>query len=164
MIYYLQFEQKGGYMRISNVQMNTFNGLKIYNREIYEMGELAVNKCRERLASTKHVDLIYDSHGFAIKKKMTEVLQRIQSFSLFPYENAVGINVNGNANKIYKFKLKTLDEAKQLWNDLVETCRKNRLEGYTKIILMIENQIANTKPKRQPVQNNLKNNNLRAYY
>ena len=75
-------------MRVNNVQKNmNFSALQIRNKVDFYCKAYDINRCKERLADTKFVDVIIDSHWLAIKEKMTEVLQRIQSFSLLPQEH-----------------------------------------------------------------------------
>ena len=108
-------------MRINKVQNNpVFGKLLVHENKMQEFSSSVLKRYERRLSDTKHVDLIIDSHGFAIKEKMTDILQRIQSFSLFPQENAVGINVNdGNGcKKTYKAFYETLDKARKAWKDL----------------------------------------------
>ena len=79
-------------MRINKVQNNlAFGKLLVYENKMHEFSSSILKRYERRLSDTKHVDLIIDSHGFAIKQKITDILQRIQSFSLFPQENAVGV-------------------------------------------------------------------------
>ena len=127
-------------MRINSVQ-NTigFKKLDIRTHELLEIGESTLQKCQKRLANTKHVDVIIDSHGIAIKNKMTDILQRIQSFSLFKEEQTIGINVDNGNEKTYKIKYDSYEEAKNSWKDLYETYYKKALEGYTKAALLLEN-------------------------
>ena len=128
-------------MRINRVQNNvvSFKQLEVRSTKFLDIKDFAINECRKRLEKTKNVDVVIDSHGIAIKKKMTEVLQRIQSFSLFTQENAVGINFDKGEDRVYKFKYDSFELAKQAWKDLYEKSNENSLETYTKVALLIEN-------------------------
>ena len=91
-------------MRIFSVQNNTdFKALQVRNKGCFYYKASELTLCKEKLAKTKFIDLIIDSHGLAIKEKKTDVLQRIQSFSLFPQENCVSVNMFGEKNPKYKF-------------------------------------------------------------
>ena len=128
-------------MRINCVQNNTsFKALQIRNQGYFHYNTNDLNHCREKLKDTKFIDVIIDSHGLAIKEKKTELLQRIQSFSLFPQENSISINMIGEKTPKYKFKFPTLDNAKSEWNTLRESSLKdNYIIWYTKIALWLEN-------------------------
>ena len=128
-------------MRINNTQFcNAFGKLYIKTDEIYGISKSSLKRCEGLLSKTKHVDIFIDSKGISIKKKMTEILQKIQSFSLYPQENAVGISVIENLEKkVYKMTYKTEDEAKSTWKNLYDTTNLNKLEATTKIALWLEN-------------------------
>ena len=147
MIEYLQFVQKKeGYMRINGIENRVgFGNLYLRTNQFHEISEEMIRRYEQKLANTKHIDLIIDSHGFAIKDKMTDFLQRIQSFSLFPQENAVGINMDGLTKKIYKFTYKTLDEAKKAWKDLYTTAQQGNIKGYADVAIWLDNKLEETK-------------------
>jgi hypothetical protein len=129
-------------MRINKIQnSHAFGKLFIQENKVQEFSSSILKQYEQRLSKTKHVDLIIDSQGFAIKEKMTDILQRIQSFSLFPEENAVGVNVNDGKNntKTYKTVYKTLDKAKDVWKDLYKTSQKDCIDRYTEVTLWIDN-------------------------
>ena len=68
-------------MRINKVQNNlAFGKLLVYENKMHEFSSSVLKRYERRLSGTKHVDLIIDSHGFAIKEKMTDILQRILFF------------------------------------------------------------------------------------
>ena len=131
-------------MRINKVQNNlAFGKLLVYENKMHEFSSSVLKRYERRLSDTKHVDLIIDSHGFAIKEKMTDILQRIQSFSLFPQENAVGVNVNdGRGNKkTYKTVYSSLEKAKEAWTSLYRTGQQCNLEAYSQLVLWIEKML-----------------------
>ena len=81
-------------MRINKTQnCSVFGKLYVKTDELYGISKFSLKHCEELLSKTKHVDVYIDSKGVSIKKKMTEILQEIQSFSLFPQEKAVGITL-----------------------------------------------------------------------
>lgn len=128
-------------MRINSVQKNTvaFNSLQVYSANIWQLRPSEIKRCGQKLANTKVFDVIIDSHGFAIKEKKTDVLKRIQSFSLFPKENAVSINMVGEKEPLYKFSYKNLNEAKDTWESFNEIYKKESPLGeYTKVALWLE--------------------------
>ena len=87
--------------------------------------------------------MIIDSHGLAIKEKKTDILNRIQSFSLFPQENSVSVNMIGEETPKYKFNYPTLPIAKNVWNDLREKASEGTfLEFYTNIALWLEEKLS----------------------
>lgn len=135
--------EKEDNMRTNNVQSLSFSHLQVRTRHLPYISESSLERCRTQLSKTKHVDVVIDPHGFAIKEKMTDILQRIQSFSLFMLENALGLNVktSSNENKTYKFKFATIDEARKIWKDFYETSGSNSLEGYTKIALWLDEHL-----------------------
>ena len=142
MVRYLQFVQKKEeYMRISGVNNTNFGKLYIKSNQFHDLPEDIIRQCEQKLSKTKHVDVIIDSHGFAIKDKMTDFLQRIQSFSLFTQENAVGINTNGVTKNVYKFTYKTLEEAKKAWRELCTTAQHDNLEGYSNVAIWLDNKL-----------------------
>ena len=127
-------------MRVNMVQNQvTFKKLELRSDVVFDIGESTIKNCQKKLSKTKHVDVIIDSHGLAIKNKMTDILQRIQSFSLFKEEQAIGINVDNGNEKTYKIKYDSYEEAKNSWKDLYETYYTKALEGYTKAALLLEN-------------------------
>ena len=109
-------------MRVSAVQNNpNFQKLEIRNKGYYHYKDASISKFKEKLADTEFVDVIIDSHGLAIKEKMAEVLKRIQSFSLFPLENAVSVNFIGEKEPLYKFSYNSLEEARKVWRMLADS-------------------------------------------
>lgn len=127
-------------MRINATQCScTFGKLHIKTDELYDIKKSSLSKCMGLLSKTKHVDVIVDSKGIFIKKKMTETLQKIQSFSLFPLENSVGITIEEQGKKsIYKDIYKTLEEAKCAWKNLYDHTGLDNLESCTKIALWLD--------------------------
>ncbi len=132
-------------MRINGMQKNNtnFKSLYVANNPYWNYNSHQIESYGRKLAGTKFVDLIIDSHGLAIKKKMTDILQRIQSFSLFPKENSVAINMIGEKNPIYKFTFKTLQEAKANWDYLTSLSKNSSLNEYTEVTLWLEKQLEN---------------------
>ena len=131
-------------MRVTSVQNNTsFKALQIRNQGCFYYKASELSRCKEKLANTKFVDVIIDSHGMAIKDKKTDVLQRIQSFSLFPQENSVSVNMIGEKNPKYKFFYLSLAKAKEEWNNLrLGTRQDSSLVCYTKVALWLEELLA----------------------
>lgn len=135
-------------MRIDSTQNSfAFKQLHLRTNNFWNLKDLAIKKCEHELKDTRFIDIVIDEHGIAIKKKMTETLERIQSFSLFIQENAVGINVRDKKSSTYKFNLPTLESARALWEDFYKTAHNNALEGYTKVALFLDEQF-----KRQTEQ------------
>lgn len=134
-------------MRINGTQScNAFGKLYIKTNEIYGISQSSLKQSEELLSKTKHVDVFIDSQGITIKKKMTEILQKIQSFSLFPQENSVGISVMENSEKnIYKLFYETLEEAKDNWKNLCNMKNLNKLESTTKVALWLDNYFESKK-------------------
>ena len=129
-------------MRINRVQnCAAFGQLQPRVRYPYYINESRIKICEKKLADTKFVDVILDSHGFAIKEKMTDILHRIQSFSLFPQENAVGIRMTGEKEPIYKFQYKTTEEARSEWESLIAQNSLNGLEAYTNVALWLDSRL-----------------------
>ena len=131
-------------MRVNNnvqkINAIPHKALHVRCENLYQYNKQDVSLCQRKLADTKFVDVIIDSQGLlAIKEKMTDVLQRIQSFSLFKEEQAIGINVDNGNEKTYKIKYDSYEEAKNSWKDLYETYYTKALEGYTKAALLLEN-------------------------
>ena len=122
-------------MRINSTQScNAFGKLYIKTNEIYGISQSSLKQCEERLSKTKHVDIFINSQGITIKKKMTEILQKIQSFSLYPQDNAVGITVLGKDTKnIYIKTYETLEEAKNIWYSFSKNNFSEQLEHLTEI-------------------------------
>ena len=91
-------------MRINNAHYcSAFGKLYVNTDDLYGISKSSLKQCYDSLSTTKHVDVFIDSQGITIKKKMTEILQKIQSFSLFPQEKSVGINVIENSErKVYQ--------------------------------------------------------------
>ena len=111
-------------MRIERIQSPaTFKQLHVRTNDFWNLKDLTIKQCEQKLKNTKFIDIVIDEHGIAIKKKMTETFERIQSFSLFTQENAVGINVRDKKSSTYKFKFPTLESAKTIWKDFYETSR-----------------------------------------
>ena len=131
-------------MRVSSVQDNTgFKALQVRNQGYFYYKASELNICKEKLAKTKFIDVIIDSHGMALKDKKTDILQRIQSFSLFPQENCVSVNMIGEEIPKYKFSYSTLSEAKDEWNKLREGTKKgSSLSCYAKVALWLENALS----------------------
>ncbi|MBQ7764166.1 hypothetical protein IJ384_02220 [bacterium] len=130
-------------MRVNNVQKNTnFKALQVRSQGYMHYNASEISRCKEKLANTKFIDVIIDSQGLAIKEKMTEVLQRIQSFSLLPQENSVVVNIKEEKEPMYKFSFKDLKEAKTIWRDLCEKTRCDELNYYTNIALWLEEQLS----------------------
>lgn len=126
-------------MHINSVQnCVATKGLIVHKNNFWDIKESTIKHCEKLLTDTKRFDIVIDSSGIAIKEKMTEILQRIQSFSLFTQENCIGINTNGIESKTYKLNFANLEEAKQAWKDLYQTAHKDKLEGYTKVALLLD--------------------------
>ena len=128
-------------MRISSLQNNTsFKALELHYQGYLYHKASELSRCKEKLAKTKFIDVIIDSNGLALKDKKTDILQRIQSFSLLPLEQAVSINMIGEKEPKYKFYYPTLETARSEWDKIRESTRKcSSLEYYTKTALWIDN-------------------------
>lgn len=126
-------------MRINSVNNYVaFNALQQKCMAPMHITEEKLEICRKKVANTKFIDIILDSHGFAIKEKMTEFIQRIQSFSLFPKDNVVSINMIGDIENCYKFKYDTLEIAKKEWEKISDLRKKNNPEYYTEFALWLD--------------------------
>lgn len=133
-------------MRVNKVQKNIkFNALQIRNNGTTYYRACDISSCKDKLADTKFVDVVIDYYGLAIKDKKTDVLQRIQSFSLFPKENSVSVNMFNEKEAKYKFFFKNLDEAKRNWEDLCDKTNYNGLNYYTIIALWIDKHLDSKK-------------------
>ena len=127
-------------MRVDRMQnCAAFGQLYVETIPFWYVSDATLDKCKERLANTKHVDVVLDSHGLAIKKKMTDILLRIQSFSLYTLENAIGINMNGDKKESIKFKFDSLEEAKSIWKRLADFTHNSHEESYTETALFMDN-------------------------
>lgn len=137
-------------MRIFSVQNNNanFKQLQVHSPQYFYYKPSDINRCRQKLAKTEFIDVIIDSKGLSIKEKMTGILQKIQSFSLFPKENAVSVNMLGEKEPAYKFSYDTLDEAKENWKYLSDAAKKqNVINEYMQIALWIDNNFKSSKAK-----------------
>ena len=135
-------------MRISGVQKNNtnFSSLQVRTNSNWRLKQSEIKRFEKQLASTEKFDVIIDSHGFAIKEKMTDVLKRIQSFSLFPKENAVSVNMIGEHSPEYKFIYKDSKEARDTWDFLNKISEnESNLSKYTKVTLWLEQNLKKTK-------------------
>ena len=134
-------------MRINNAHyFSAFGKLHINTDELYGISKSSLKQCEKLLSKTKHVDVFIDSQGITIKKKMTEILQKIQSFSLFPLERAVGITViENNEKKVLKMFYKTTEEAKRSWRTLSNCSWLNNIESHTIIALWLDNYFESKK-------------------
>lgn len=132
-------------MRSNKVQnFVVFKQLQVKPNSFRDFNPSVIKKSQDRLSETKFFDLIIDSQGIAIKKKKTDVLQRIQSFSLYPQENSVGVKMLSKlGDSIYKFKYESYEKAHMIWREFCESCQKNNLEGYTNFVLWLEENIIN---------------------
>ena len=129
-------------MRVNTVQNScNFKMLQVRsNGCIYN--ESKIRACEKQLAKTKFVDVILDSHGLALKDKMTDILYRIQSFSLFPIEKSVGIRMRGVDDPVFKFDYGTISEAKNAWQELKDCSSSTFIEEYTKVALWLEKKLS----------------------
>lgn len=132
-------------MQINSCSSTNTNFGKLYIRsnKFYDISEKSINQYQDKLSKTKYLDVIIDSHGIAIKEKMTENLSRIQSFSLFTLENAVGINFNGDKKNTFKFSYPSFEEAKKAWLEFSEITKNDFFEGYCKIALWMDKHFKN---------------------
>lgn len=129
-------------MRVNSMENSVgFKSLKIKENPYRYLAGTSTKIFEKKLANTKRYDVIVDSHGFSIKDKKTELINKIQSFSLFIKEKAVGINLLGNSKQTFKVYFDELEEAENLWNELRVSDRSNRLESYAKATLILDNQI-----------------------
>lgn len=129
-------------MRINSVQNSAaFGQLQVRSRDIYYLNESKLKSCEKQLANTKFVDVILDSQGFAIKDKMTDILHRIQSFSLFPQDKAVGIRMIDEEAPAYLLNYSTKEQAKNEWQSLCELTSKISLDLYTKVALWLDEKL-----------------------
>lgn len=128
-------------MRINNVQNNNvrFNALQVHYVDSFRFRELDINRCKNQLANTQVLDVVIDNHGLAIKEKMTDVLHRIQSFSLFPNENTVAINMIGEKEPLCKLKYASKEKAEAIWQKLSKIGKtKTVLDEYTILTLWLD--------------------------
>lgn len=126
-------------MRISRVDnCAAFGQLQTRVKCPYFINQSKLRACEKQLVDTKFVDVIYDSQGFAIKEKMADILYRIQSFSLFPIDKAVGIRMIGVKEPVFKFFHQSKEEAKSDWKDLCSAHSKSNVEEYTQVALWLE--------------------------
>ena len=136
-------------MRISCVQNNNnlnFNALQIRDVEPFYFRDLDISYCKNKLANTQVLDVVIDSHGLALKEKMTDVLHRIQSFSLFPLEKAVAVNMIGEKEPFYKWSYDTIEKAKNVWKKLSKIGKTNsRLNEYTIVTLWLDKNLRKMK-------------------
>ena len=102
-------------MRISAVQNSCDFRMLQVKSDRHLFNESQIKTCEKQLAKTKFIDVVLDSYGLALKDKMTEVLYRIQSFSLFPKDNAVGIRMQGEEEPVFKFTYNSITDAKDAW-------------------------------------------------
>ena len=142
-------------MRVSSVQNNSgFKALQVRNHGDFYYKASEVTKCKEKLAKTKFIDVIIDSHGLAIRDKKTDIIQKFQSFSLFPKENSVSVNMVGEENPKYKFSYPNLSTAKEEWNKLREVAKNyTHLDLYTMIALWLEDKLSIS--KEETLQNKM---------
>lgn len=133
-------------MRVNNVQRTNavpHKALHVCCENLYRYNKKDVSLCQRKLADTKFVDVIIDSQGLlAIKEKMTDVLQRIQSFSLLPQENAVAFNAIGEKTPKFKFFYSTKEEAKDVWTSLNKKTRGSSLDMYTNTALWLDGELS----------------------
>ena len=130
-------------MRINAVQNScNFKMLQVRSNG-YLLNDRKLMACEKQLAKTKFIDVVLDSHGIALKDKMTDILYRIQSFSLFPQEKAVGIRMHGEAEPVFKFDYGTISEAKNAWEELKNCSSLTFIEEYTKVALWLEKKLDN---------------------
>ena len=79
-------------MRINNTDsFATFKSLNVANYKHLHLTSSNLKNCEKQLAKTKRFDVIIDANGFSIKDRKTDLLNWIQSFSLFMKEKAIGI-------------------------------------------------------------------------
>ena len=131
-------------MRINRIQSDNvnFRALQVRYADSFCFQEKDIMHYKDKLANTKVFDVVIDSHGLALKEKMTDVLHRIQSFSLFPQDNAVGIRMIGEEVPAYLLNYSTKDEAKSEWQSLCGLTSKTSLDVYTKVALWLEERLA----------------------
>ena len=131
-------------MRVNSVQNNIhFGTLQIRHHGYLNYNACDISRCKEKLANTRLVDVIIDSQGLAIKEKKTDILQRIQSFSLFPLEKRVAINMIGENVPKYKFDYNSLEEARAEWDNLRNSTNNcNFLDLYSKVALWLEETLS----------------------
>ena len=135
-------------MRIESVQSNNvnFNSLQIRNIGHFYYKDFDIKRCQNQLANTKFLDVVIDSHGLSIKEKMTEILHKIRSFSFFPQEKSVAINMEGEKDPFIKLQYDSANKAKAVWEKLAKIGRtNNNLEEYTILTLWLEKIFANKK-------------------
>jgi len=128
-------------MRINSVQNNgiNFKSLQIRNVGQFYYKDFDLKRSQNRLANTKILDVVIDSHGLSIKEKMTEALHQIQSFSLFPQENSIAINMINEKEPFIKFKYDSIKKAKAVWEKLLKIDNtQSNLEKYTLLTLWLE--------------------------
>ena len=134
-------------MRISAVQNSCDFRMLQVKSDRHLFNESQIKTCEKQLAKTKFIDVVLDSYGLALKDKMTEVLYRIQSFSLFPKDNAVGIRMQGEEEPVFKFTYNSITDAKDAWLKLQGYEDYTFLEKYTKVALWLEKKLDDKKNK-----------------
>ena len=128
-------------MRINSVQncSVTFNALQVQSANYCHFRNCDISHYESKLANTQMFDVVIDSKGLALKDKMTDVLHKIQSFSLYPKENAVAINMIGEGEPAYKLTYATIEKAKTIWGKLSKIAKtKSCLDEYTIITLWLD--------------------------
>ena len=130
-------------MRINSIDNNVkFGTLHVRNFDALTYKEADILRCKEKLANTKIFDVVIDENGLALKEKMTDILHKIQSFSLFTKENSVGIRMAKEDNVLYKFKYKSYEKAEAVWKNLADISKnKSFLEQYTIIALWLDKKL-----------------------
>lgn len=134
-------------MRINSIDNNVkFGTLHVRNFDALTYKEADILRCKEKLANTKMFDVVIDENGLALKEKMTDILHKIQSFSLLTKENAVGIRMANEDNILYKFKYKSYEKAESVWKKLANISKnKSFLEKYTIIALWLDKRLGKNK-------------------
>ena len=92
-----------------------FKQLQIRSSAPHYFNSAKLEECKKQLSKTKFIDVILDSQGLDIKEKITDILHRIQSFSLLPQENAVQIRMKDEKNSKFKYIYNTLEDARSDW-------------------------------------------------
>ena len=135
-------------MRINRIQSDNvnFSALQVNYADSLRFREKDIMHYKDKLANTKVFDVVIDSHGLALKEKMTDVLHRIQSFSLFPKENSIAVNLIGEKKPLCKFKYSTIEKAEAIWEKLSNISKtKNSLEEYAIVTLWLDKCLRNKK-------------------
>ena len=127
-------------MQINKTQnCATFRALQVKTSNVSQYKASDIAYFKDKLANTKLLDAVIDTKGWAINKKGTDILQRIQSLSLLPLEKAVSINLLSKNSDAYKIKFNSVEEAEKEWEYL--SSKKLRPGFYADVVLWLEQHL-----------------------